>query len=113
MQHPLGLVGPRVGTWPAYWQYRATSGAGARILFVGGTSSRQAGVAAHAQALQRDAMNTTEAVELITAAMPESGSTWADMGAGSGTFTRALARVVARSSRVYGVDGDVRACESP
>ena len=69
-------------------------------------------MAAHAQALQRDAMNTTEAVELITAAMPESGSTWADMGAGSGTFTRALARLLGPSSRIYAVDRDVRAVES-
>lgn len=57
-------------------------------------------------------MNTSEAVELIAAAIPGRGGTWADLGAGDGTFTRALARLLGPNSRIYAVDRDVEAVES-
>jgi ubiquinone/menaquinone biosynthesis C-methylase UbiE len=39
----------------------------------------------------------------------EGASTWADLGAGAGTFTRALASLLGRSGTVYAVDRDPRA----
>jgi ubiquinone/menaquinone biosynthesis C-methylase UbiE len=47
-----------------------------------------------------------EAVALIRAAVVEEGGTWADLGAGTGVFTRALASLVGRSGTVYAVDRD-------
>ena len=41
--------------------------------------------------------------------MAEGASTWADLGAGAGTFTRALASLLGRSGTVYAVDRDPRA----
>ena len=57
-------------------------------------------------------MNTTEAVELIAGAIPGPGGTWADLGAGSGTFTRALARLLGPTGSIYAVDRDTSAGES-
>jgi SAM-dependent methyltransferase len=37
------------------------------------------------------------------------GGTWADLGAGTGTFTRALARLLGREGTVYAVDKSKRA----
>jgi predicted RNA methylase len=54
-------------------------------------------------------VQTSEAAELIRRAVPRRAGTWADLGAGDGTFTRALAQVLARGSRVYAVDRDARA----
>ena len=53
-------------------------------------------------------MNTSEATELIAAAIPGPGGTWADLGAGTGTFTRAMARLLGSSGRIYAVDHDAR-----
>ena len=54
-------------------------------------------------------MQTSEAVELIRSAVARRAGMWADLGAGDGTFTRALTDVLARGSRVYAVDRDARA----
>jgi SAM-dependent methyltransferase len=53
-------------------------------------------------------MNTREAAELIRDAIPARGGTWVDLGAGEGTFTRALVEL-ASPRRVYAVDRDARA----
>ncbi|MDQ3951221.1 MAG: class I SAM-dependent methyltransferase [Gemmatimonadota bacterium] len=57
-------------------------------------------------------MNTSEAVALIEAAVPRGGATWADVGAGDGTFTRALVALLGREARIYAVDRDARAVAS-
>lgn len=57
-------------------------------------------------------MNVTEAVEPIAAAIPGRGGTWADLGAGDGTFTRALAGLLGPDGRIYAVDCDAKAVES-
>jgi len=54
-------------------------------------------------------MNTAEAVDLIGAAIPRRAGTWADLGAGDGTFTRALVELLGQSSRIFAVDRDARA----
>jgi SAM-dependent methyltransferase len=54
-------------------------------------------------------MEQTEAVALIRAAIVRSGGTWADLGAGNGTFTRALASLIGASGVVVAVDRDARA----
>jgi ubiquinone/menaquinone biosynthesis C-methylase UbiE len=51
-------------------------------------------------------VNTDEAVALIENAVGKRGGVWADLGAGEGTFTRALVELVGPSSRVYAVDQD-------
>jgi len=47
-----------------------------------------------------------EAAALIRDAVTDVGGTWADLGAGAGTFTRALASLVGPSGTVYAVDRD-------
>ena len=54
-------------------------------------------------------MNVREAATLIADAIPKRESTWADLGAGEGTFTRALAELLGRGSRIYAVDRDANA----
>lgn len=49
-------------------------------------------------------MNTRDAVALIAEAIGEHGGIWADLGAGSGTFTHALVELLGPDSRVYAVD---------
>ena len=51
-------------------------------------------------------MDHREAAELIADAVGESGGIWADLGAGTGTFTRALRSLLRSGSRVYAVDND-------
>lgn len=51
-------------------------------------------------------MDPHEAVALIRAAVPPGAATWADLGAGEGVFTRALARLLGPGGRVLAVDRD-------
>jgi ubiquinone/menaquinone biosynthesis C-methylase UbiE len=54
-------------------------------------------------------VDTHEAVALIAAAVPRGAATWADLGAGDGTFTRALVELLGPGARIYAVDRDARA----
>ena len=54
-------------------------------------------------------MNAREAAALIASAVDDRAGTWADIGAGDGTFTRALAELLGPGSRVYAVDNDAKA----
>lgn len=55
-------------------------------------------------------MNERDALALLRAAVPAAdGETWADLGAGSGVFTRALASLVGAGGRLHAVDADGRA----
>ena len=51
-------------------------------------------------------MDIGDAQRLITPAIPARGGTWADLGAGTGTFTRALVAQLGPEARVYAVDRD-------
>ena len=51
-------------------------------------------------------MEIRDAVALITDAVPRRGGTWADLGAGEGTFTRALAELLGPEATIYAVDSD-------
>jgi ubiquinone/menaquinone biosynthesis C-methylase UbiE len=57
-------------------------------------------------------MKDAEAVELIRDAVSGAGVTWADLGAGDGVFTRALAELLGPAARIYAVDRDKRALAS-
>lgn len=54
-------------------------------------------------------MTVDDAVALIRPAVARSGGTWADLGAGGGTFTWALAALLGPGGTVYAVDRDARA----
>jgi SAM-dependent methyltransferase len=54
-------------------------------------------------------VNTREAAALLASAVDSRRGTWADIGAGEGTFTRALVHLLEPGSRVYAVDSDGRA----
>ena len=54
-------------------------------------------------------MNISDAIEMIRDAVGVSAGVWADLGAGTGTFTRALTEVLGAGSTVYAVDGNARA----
>ena len=54
-------------------------------------------------------MNLGDAIALIRDAVPDPGGRWADLGAGDGTFTRALATLLGPSATIYAVDQDARA----
>ena len=51
-------------------------------------------------------MDVDDAVALIRDAVGVGAGVWADLGAGTGTFTRALARILDRTSTIYAVDSD-------
>lgn len=58
-------------------------------------------------------MTDADALELLRAAVPApEGEVWADLGAGTGVFSRALAMLVGRAGRVIAVDRDARALAS-
>ena len=54
-------------------------------------------------------MTLAEAVELIRPAIDQAGGTWADFGAGTGLFTRALAHLLGPKARIIAVDQNARA----
>lgn len=55
-------------------------------------------------------MREAEALALLSAAVPAAeGEMWADLGAGAGTFTRALVTLVGPAGRVHAVDADAGA----
>jgi ubiquinone/menaquinone biosynthesis C-methylase UbiE len=51
-------------------------------------------------------MNQRDARSLIATAVSGGGRVWADIGAGTGTFTRALRSLLGPDSRIYAVDND-------
>lgn len=51
-------------------------------------------------------MNLRDAVAFIAGAVPRQPGTWADLGAGDGLFTRALARLLGPNSRIYALERD-------
>jgi SAM-dependent methyltransferase len=53
-----------------------------------------------------DSMKAREATDLLRPAVDGRAGTWADFGAGSGTFTRALAELLGAGSRIFAVDRD-------
>ncbi|MFL5541069.1 MAG: class I SAM-dependent methyltransferase [Longimicrobiaceae bacterium] len=58
-------------------------------------------------------MNERDAAALIRAAVPMApGATWADLGAGTGVFTRALAAILGPGCHVFAIDADERALAS-
>jgi ubiquinone/menaquinone biosynthesis C-methylase UbiE len=58
-------------------------------------------------------MNDRDALDLLRAAVPAAeGEAWADLGAGDGVFSRALAALVGPAGRVIAVDRDARALAS-
>jgi ubiquinone/menaquinone biosynthesis C-methylase UbiE len=54
-------------------------------------------------------MSPQEAVDLLRDAVPSRPGTWADIGCGEGTFTRALVELLGRTSRIIAVDRDAKA----
>ncbi|MBW3571142.1 MAG: class I SAM-dependent methyltransferase [Gemmatimonadetes bacterium] len=62
--------------------------------------------------VRRPRMNQGDALALLRAAVPAAdGEVWADLGAGTGVFTRALATLVGPPGRVIAVDRDATALE--
>jgi ubiquinone/menaquinone biosynthesis C-methylase UbiE len=57
-------------------------------------------------------MNRRDAVVLLSTAIRERGGVWADLGAGEGTFSRALVELLGPQSRIYAVDRDASALAS-
>jgi ubiquinone/menaquinone biosynthesis C-methylase UbiE len=54
-------------------------------------------------------MDVNDAVALIRDAVGSGTGVWADLGSGTGTFSRALARILDAESTIYAVDDDVNA----
>ena len=54
-------------------------------------------------------MTHEEIIALIRAGVSESQGIWADLGAGSGNFTRALRQLLGTKATIYAVDKDQRA----
>lgn len=59
-----------------------------------------------------ETLELSEAVALIDAAVPRGARLWADVGAGDGTFTRALVEILGPEATIYAVDRDRRALDA-
>jgi len=59
-------------------------------------------------------MNSSDARALLSSAiaLPHRRGNWADLGAGDGTFTRALVEILDAESRIYAVDRDREALDA-
>ena len=57
-------------------------------------------------------MNHDDLVALIEGGVAERGGRWADLGAGEGNFTRALADLLGPDARITAIDKDARALRS-
>jgi ubiquinone/menaquinone biosynthesis C-methylase UbiE len=57
-------------------------------------------------------MDHTEMVDLIRGGVGAPGGTWADLGAGTGNFTRALRELLGPQGTIYAVDRDAKAITS-
>jgi trans-aconitate methyltransferase len=57
-------------------------------------------------------MNENDARTFIADAIASTTGVWADVGAGSGTFTQALRSLLAPDSRIYAIDNDPAAIDS-
>jgi len=57
-------------------------------------------------------VETHDAIDLIRDAVGDGGGTWADLGAGTGIFTRALASLLGAENTVYAVDNDAGAVDA-
>jgi SAM-dependent methyltransferase len=51
-------------------------------------------------------VNPREAEDFLAKAVPRTPGVWADLGAGKGTFTHALAEILGPGSTIYAVDHD-------
>jgi ubiquinone/menaquinone biosynthesis C-methylase UbiE len=54
-------------------------------------------------------MQQSEMVALIHGGVAEPGGTWADLGAGTGNFSWALAELIGQDGTIYAVDRDAKA----
>ena len=54
-------------------------------------------------------MNHEELVALIEGGVPQRGGSWAELGAGEGNFTRALADLLGPDGHIIAIDKDARA----
>jgi ubiquinone/menaquinone biosynthesis C-methylase UbiE len=54
-------------------------------------------------------MEQSEMVALIRGGVPRLGGVWADLGAGTGNFSWALAELIGRQGTIYAIDRDAKA----
>src|SRR4051794_19387824 len=54
-------------------------------------------------------MERSEMVALIRGGMPGPGGVWADLGAGTGNFSWALAELIGPQGTIYAIDRDAKA----
>jgi len=54
-------------------------------------------------------MQQSEMVALIRGGVPEPGGVWADLGAGTGNFSWALAELIGAQGTIYAIDRDAKA----
>src|SRR5262245_12950400 len=81
--------------------------------WIGGRGSRRVRVRARVRGLGTRrltrAVRLRDAIALLRPAVSATRGTWADLGAGTGTFTLALAELLGPGGRVFAVDRDGRA----
>jgi ubiquinone/menaquinone biosynthesis C-methylase UbiE len=62
--------------------------------------------------MDQEQVKADEAVEFIRPAVDSVGGVWADLGAGRGTFTRALATILGDTGKILAVDRDPDALDA-